>query len=496
MAVYLITSEIYKAINKYKFGRTISTRSEIQSKYQRYHDYATVIGWYPVKDPVKVETDILRLLDKYRGINPNGNKNEWITMNIDELTAVIDKYLFENANMIASDNKTINKNITINGNITINKNITYSNSGKIQCPNCKQIMSTKQGLQRHLMKKIKCKEIFKCNSCNKEFNQKRDFERHNNKKNKCKLIQDERKELALEYRKIEVREKRNNEITKIEQEKEKRKLEKEKRNNEIIKIEQEKLKLKQLELENRKKERELEYEKEFQRIEKLKLKQLKLEFEKEKFELQKTVEKRRYEQHINIQTNCNNTQNNISIIIGPPNPDVKPFNRNTSEEIIGIFNSMMFEEFNNIIGGPESSRDHKLISLMGWAHNNDVLSEFKNVRYNNNKFYIPKEDEWIEIDYQQVKDILVHEVLQIIVNRKVECFEKGEVGTDGPNVYKKMIFALLACIDVLCPEKNFKRFDIELENIINTALKLSMDIKEYTSIKELSSGASPEEFTF
>jgi hypothetical protein len=156
----------------------------------------------------------------------------------------------------------------------------------------------------------------------------------------------------------------------------------------------------------------------------------------------------------------------------------------------------MFEEFNQIVGGPGSSRRHKLICIMGWAHNNDVLPEFRNIKYNNDKFYIPKEDIWIEIDYPEVRDILVHELIEIIRHRKIECDKKGVVDIDGPNVFKRMLFALEGCDDELHPDKNFKKSDTDLRNIINLALKLGMDIKDYTSVVELSSGPLLEEITF
>jgi hypothetical protein len=205
----------------------------------------------------------------------------------------------------------------------------------------------------------------------------------------------------------------------------------------------------------------------------------KLELERRKLDMIEIAEKRKYEQNITINGN-NNTQNNI-IIMTPPDPNIMPFNYNTSKEIIEIFDEMLFCKFSDIIGGPESSRDRKLISLIGWAHNNGTLPQFKNITTHNGKFYIPKNDTWLEITYPEIRDIVLHETIHIISKRKAECLEKSYEDIHGPNIYKRMRFALVTCIDILMPEKNIKQCETTIRNLIDVALKPDFDVFEYTT---------------
>lgn len=63
----------------------------------------------------------------------------------------------------------------------------------MECDKCKKIFKTKQKLNNHLNRKIKCDNVIECEYCHKTFKTKQLLHQHTNKKKSCK-------EEALEYR--------------------------------------------------------------------------------------------------------------------------------------------------------------------------------------------------------------------------------------------------------------------------------------------------------
>lgn len=94
MSIYVISDPIKEKENMYKIGRTTKTKKGILSVYTRYLGnpvikfFNTVPNWFDYKD---VECVILYDLDKYRIKNNNGNKSEWIHLELPKILAIINK---------------------------------------------------------------------------------------------------------------------------------------------------------------------------------------------------------------------------------------------------------------------------------------------------------------------------------------------------------------------------------------------------------------------
>lgn len=69
-----------------------------------------------------------------------------------------------------------------------------------QCVKCNKEFKTKQDLDRHLNRKIKCDNVIECNNCKKEFKTKQLLKQHNNNKKSCKNISLESKIEVLELK--------------------------------------------------------------------------------------------------------------------------------------------------------------------------------------------------------------------------------------------------------------------------------------------------------
>jgi hypothetical protein len=94
MSIYVISDPVKEKENMYKVGRTSKTNKGIMTVYTRYLGnpvlkfYNTVPDLFDYKD---VEWNILYDLDKYRIKNNNGNKSEWVHLELSKILAIINK---------------------------------------------------------------------------------------------------------------------------------------------------------------------------------------------------------------------------------------------------------------------------------------------------------------------------------------------------------------------------------------------------------------------
>jgi len=85
-----------------------------------------------------------------------------------------------------------------------------------KCERCDKEFETKQGINRHLSRKILCDHIIRCDYCLKEFKTNQQLTNHNNRKIKCKKISIEEKNKKLKNENIllidknDILEERNN----------------------------------------------------------------------------------------------------------------------------------------------------------------------------------------------------------------------------------------------------------------------------------------------
>lgn len=95
MSIYVVSNQDLLNNNKLKLGKTTQSSKKLLTIYQRYLDCAEIILWYPSKNHHKDENKLLRKYDKFRGITPNGNKNEWLNIDVYKIKIDLDNYFYK-----------------------------------------------------------------------------------------------------------------------------------------------------------------------------------------------------------------------------------------------------------------------------------------------------------------------------------------------------------------------------------------------------------------
>ena len=89
-ALYVITTPIYKKVNRYKFGRTSGSAKKILTTYVRYLGNPELIFYATIKkDNRIVESEVLNYFKSSRIRTARGRLSEWIEVDIKILLEVI-----------------------------------------------------------------------------------------------------------------------------------------------------------------------------------------------------------------------------------------------------------------------------------------------------------------------------------------------------------------------------------------------------------------------
>ena len=91
--IYVVSSPKRMADDEHKFGRHTGTQTKLQSRYYTYDPEIEILFFKEVYDYVMIEDRIKAKLDEYRLFNGNGHKTEWVQMNLQKMTNIIEKII-------------------------------------------------------------------------------------------------------------------------------------------------------------------------------------------------------------------------------------------------------------------------------------------------------------------------------------------------------------------------------------------------------------------
>ncbi|ANB50172.1 T5orf172 domain-containing protein [Powai lake megavirus] len=113
-SIYIV-STLEKAKKKeYKIGQHTGTQRKLLSRYGTPLIDPIIYFFRPVHNSKKIETLILKKLNKYRIINSSGNKTEWIKLDIDNIIKKVCEIIWKNDLEVDENNLELNENDTKN----------------------------------------------------------------------------------------------------------------------------------------------------------------------------------------------------------------------------------------------------------------------------------------------------------------------------------------------------------------------------------------------
>lgn len=291
-----------------------------------------------------------------------------------------------------------------------------------ECIKCKKIFSRNKNLELHINRKYPCDRILKCDKCEKIFKKKIDFERHNNRKYPCKS----------EVEKITIIDK----LLEIEKERTRRVEIRKNSNLEEIKLKNNN----KIELENKR-----------------------LEIFKEKKSMTTTTDR------------PNITINNPTI-----NMHVTNYNT-TNMHIANHILTKNLDTYGNLLGDDLSIKNN-IITILRLIYNDSNFPKYKNLMFCNDKFFkIRSDNSWIEVEYENIKDMLIHGLKKFIIPT-IQKYKLVSNPQDPDDYNSIMQFKLQGCNSLLnCNKKSSEK---TMLGYVEKALDPDNDIKKVNTAIE------------
>ena len=193
-AIYVISISEKALKNEYKLGSHTGTKSKLLGRYRTYFTHPILYYYNEAYNSYYIEGFLKNILDEYRIVNENGNKSEWLHIELGKLIEIIDAAIHEYPKtfMKRKNNQKINNNqkknvIQQTYKLTPLLRHNTNKCCKYKCEQCEKEFTKKDSYNKHLRRKNPCvsrdswdKTLrpFGCDTCNATFTKKYNLDRH------------------------------------------------------------------------------------------------------------------------------------------------------------------------------------------------------------------------------------------------------------------------------------------------------------------------------
>ena len=94
-AIYVISISEKALKNEYKLGSHTGTKSKLLGRYRTYFTHPILYYYNEAYNSYYIEGFLKNILDEYRIVNENGNKSEWLHIELGKLIEIIDAAIHE-----------------------------------------------------------------------------------------------------------------------------------------------------------------------------------------------------------------------------------------------------------------------------------------------------------------------------------------------------------------------------------------------------------------